>query len=325
VKFVMTQSVCFEALEILGGKAEVYVADDGDPVNYRGEMQDADAFVLRLGKIDRSIIESSPKLKVIGKAGVGYETVDIAAATEAGIPVVITPGVNNRSVAEHTLAMMLAISKDLVNTYNETKNGNFQEARSSGRLFEVFGKTIGLIGLGSIGSEVARLCRAIDMVVLGFDPFLPKDKIEALGCIFYANYEDMIKECDFVSIHVPLTENTRGMIEKKHLSMMKKTAVLINCSRGGIVNEKDLAEALDSGIIAAAGTDVFETEPPKPNDPLLTTRNLLYSPHSAAQTREAIIKSHTMCIEGCLEVIAGRRYPHTVNKAVYEHPRWKGR
>jgi D-3-phosphoglycerate dehydrogenase len=220
--------------------------------------------------------------------------------------------------------MMLAISKDLVNTHNETKKGNFQEARSSGRLFEVFGKTIGLIGLGSIGSEVARLCRAIDMVVLGFDPFLPKDRIEALGCIFYANYEDMIKECDFVSIHVPLTENTRGIIEKKQLSMMKKTAVLINCSRGGIVNEKDLAEALESGIIAAAGIDVFETEPPNPNDPLLTARNLLYSPHSAAQTRETIIKTHTMCIEGCLEVIAGGTYPHTVNMAAYEHPRWKG-
>jgi D-3-phosphoglycerate dehydrogenase len=321
----MTQSVCSEALEMLGGKAEVYVADNGDPVNYPDEMKDTDAFVLRLGKIDRTIIENSPKLKVIGKVGVGYETVDVAAATEAGIPVVITPGANNRSVAEHTLAMMMAISKDLVNTYNETRRGNFKEARSSGRLFEVFGKTVGLVGLGSIGAEVARLCRAIDMVVLGFDPFLTKDKIEALGCIFYADYEDMIKECDFVSIHVPLTENTRDIIGKKQLSVMKKTAVLINCSRGGIVNEKDLTEALESGIIAAAGIDVFETEPPDPNDPLLAARNLLYSPHSAAQTKEAIIRMHTMCIEGCLEVIAGRKYPHTVNKAVYEHPRWNGR
>ncbi|MDR2078504.1 MAG: hydroxyacid dehydrogenase [Treponema sp.] len=325
MKFVMTQSVCFEALEMLGGKAEVYVADNGDPVNYPDEMRDADAFVLRLGKIDRSTIENSPKLKVIGKAGVGYETVDIAAATEAGIPVVITPGANNRSVAEHTLAMMLAISKDLVNAHNETGKGNFKEARSSGRSFEVLGKTAGLIGLGSIGAEVARLCRAVGMAVLGFDPFLDKDSIEALGCIFYADYEDMIKECDFVSIHVPLTENTRGMVGKKQLSMMKKTAVLINCSRGGIVDERDLTEALESGIIAAAGIDVFETEPPNPNDPLLAARNLLYSPHSAAQTREAIIRMHTMCIEGCLEVIAGRKYPHTVNKAVYEHPGWSRR
>jgi D-3-phosphoglycerate dehydrogenase len=271
-----------------------------------------------------SIDRNKMKIK-IAKKHLGYETVDIAAATEAGIPVVITPGANNRSVAEHTLAMMLTISKDMVNTYNETRKGNFKEARSSGRLFEVLGKTVGLIGLGSIGAEVARLCRVIGMVVLGFDPFLTKDKIEALCCIFYADYEDMIKECDFVSIHVPLTENTRGIIGKKQLSVMKKTAVLINCSRGGIVNEKDLTEALESGIIAAAGIDVFETEPPDLNDPLLAARNLLYSPHSAAQTREAIIRMHTMCIEGCLEVIAGRKYPHTVNKAVYEHLRWKGR
>jgi D-3-phosphoglycerate dehydrogenase len=302
---------------------EVYVANNGDPAKYLDRMKDADVFILRLGKIDSDVIANSPKLKVIGKVGVGYETVDIAAATRAGIPVVITPGANSRSVAEHTLAMMLAISKDLMNTYNETKKGNFQEARSSGRLFELSGKTVGLIGLGSIGAEVARLCGAIGMVVLGFDPFLAKDKIEDRGCVFYADYEDMIPECDFISIHVPLTDNTRNMFRKKQLSMMKKTGVLINCARGGIVDEKDLIEALESSTIAAAGIDVFQTEPPDPEDPLLTTRNLLYSPHSAAQTKEAIVKTHTMCMEGCLEIIRGREYPYVVNKAVYEHPRWK--
>jgi D-3-phosphoglycerate dehydrogenase len=163
------------------------------------------------------------------------------------------------------------------------------------------------------------------MVVLGFDPFLTKDKIEALGCVFYADYQDMIKECDFVSVHVPLTEDTKDMIGKKQFSMMKKTAALINCARSGIVNEEDLIEALESGAIAAAGIDVFATEPPDPNDPLLTTRNLLYSPHSAAQTKEAIIRTHTMCIKGCLDVLEGRECPHVANKAVYEQPGWKNR
>jgi D-3-phosphoglycerate dehydrogenase len=319
----MTQSVCSAALKMLSREDEVYVANNGDPAKYLDRMKDADVFILRLGKIDRDTIVNSPKLKVIGKVGVGYETVDIAAATKAGIPVVITPGINSRSVAEHTLAMMLAISKDLVNTYNETKKGNFQEARSSGRLFEMFGKTVGLIGLGSIGAEVARLCSGIGMVVFGFDPFLTQDKIEARGCVFYADYEDMIPECDFISIHVPLTDNTRNMIGEKQFSMMKKTGILINCARGGIVDEKYLMEALESSTIAAAGIDVFQTEPPDPNDPLLTTRNLLYSPHSAAQTKEAIVKTHTMCMKGCLEIIRGREYPYVVNKAVYEHPRWK--
>jgi D-3-phosphoglycerate dehydrogenase len=115
------------------------------------------------------------------------------------------------------------------------------------------------------------------------------------------------------------------MIGKKQLSMMKKTGVLINCARSGIVDEKDLMEALESRIIAAAGIDVFQTEPPDPNDPLLTTQNLLYSPHSAAQTREAIMRMHTMCMEGCLESARGRKYPHVVNQAVYENPRWRNR
>jgi D-3-phosphoglycerate dehydrogenase len=308
---------------MLGKKDDVYVANNGNPADYLNAMKDADVFILRLGKIDRNVIENSPKLRVIGKVGVGYETVDIAAATGAGIPVVITSGANSRSVAEHTLALMMAISKYLINTYNETRSGKFHEARSSGRLFEMFGKTVGIIGLGSIGAEAARLCKAIGMVVLGFDPLLSKDEIEALGCVFHADYENMLKECDFISIHVPLMDSTRGMIGKKQLSMMKKSGVVINCSRGGIVDERELVEALESGTIAAAGIDVFETEPPDPNSPLLTTRNLIYSPHSAAQTREAIVRMHTMCMEGCLEVMAGKRYPHVANKAVYEHPGWK--
>jgi D-3-phosphoglycerate dehydrogenase len=221
--------------------------------------------------------------------------------------------------------MMMALSKDLVNAHNETGKGNFHQARSSGRIFELFGKKVGLIGLGSIGAEVARLCRALDMVVLGFDPLLAKDKIEALGCVFYADYEEMIRECDFVSIHVPLTDHTRNMIGKKQFSMMKRTGIVINCARSGIVNEQDLIEALESDKIAAAGIDVFQTEPPDPKDPLLATRNLLCSPHSAAQTREAIVRMHSMCIKGCLEIAGGGAYPYVADKGVYEHPKWKSR
>lgn len=323
MKLILTQPLCPEALKMIGEKDEVYLANNGNPADYPEVMKDVDIFILRLGKIDRDVIKNSPGLKVIGKVGVGYDTVDIAAATEAGIPVVITPGANSRSVAEHTLAMMMAISKDLVNTYNETKKGNFNEARSSGRLFEMFGKTAGIIGLGSIGAEVARLCKALGMVVLAFDPFLTKERIESHGCVFYADYEDMIKECDFISIHVPLTENTKVMIGERQFFMMKKTGILINCARSGIVDEKALIEALEAHTIAAAGIDVFQTEPPDPDNPLLTTRNLLYSPHSAAQTREAIIKMHTMCMEGCLAIARGKRYPHIVDNAVYQHPRWK--
>ncbi|MDR1933804.1 MAG: hydroxyacid dehydrogenase [Spirochaetales bacterium] len=322
MKFVMTQAVCGEALALLEGKAAVFVADNGDPAAYPDEMRDADAIIVRIGRMDKAAIEQSPRLKVIGRPGVGYDSVDIQAATAAGVPVVITPGANTRSVAEHAIAMMLALSKNLVEGHNETQKGNFSAVREAGKSFEVLGKTAGFIGLGAIGAEAARLSGALGMRTLGYDPFLPREKIEALGCAYYEKYEDMLKDCDFVSVHVPLTEATRNMIAKKHFVVMKKTALIINCARGGIINEADLIEALEKGIIAGAGMDVFAAEPPLPDDPLLSAKNILYSPHSAAQTREAVINMHRMCVEGCLAVLRGEKWPHVVNKEAYEHSRW---
>jgi D-3-phosphoglycerate dehydrogenase len=325
MKFVMTQSLCEAGLALLREKADIFVANDGDPNNFLDEMRDAEAIIVRIGKMDRRAIEHSPSLRVIGRPGVGFESVDINAATEAGIPVVITPGANNRSVAEHTIALMFAISKNLVEGYEETRKGNFSVIRGAGKAFEILGKKAGFIGLGAIGAEAARLARALGMETLGCDMFLSREKIEALGCIWYENYEQMLKDCDFVSIHVPLTDTTRNMISREQISMMKKSAVLINCARGGIINEIDLKDALENGVIAAAGIDVFEREPPDAGDPLLGARNLLYSPHSAAQTREAVLAMHTMCVEGCLAVLRGEKWPHVADSNVYRHSRWNGK
>ena len=325
MKFVTTQALCKEGFALLEGQANVFVADNGDPTTYLHELKDADAFIIRIGKIDRAVMDQLPGLKVIGRPGVGFETVDIVAATEAGIPVVITPGVNNLSVAEHTIAMMLALSKDLVESHIETQKGNFSSIRRRGKYFEVFGKKVGIIGLGAIGADTARLCRALGMETLGYDPFLSKEKIEALGCVHYENYEKMLRDCDFLTLHVPFLETTRNMITKKHLETMKRTAVVINCSRGGIINEADLVDALENEIIAAAGIDVFITEPPEPDDPLLKAKNILISPHSAAQTREALVGMHTNCVEGCLAVLRGEKYPHVANSDVYKHPKWNNK
>jgi D-3-phosphoglycerate dehydrogenase len=322
MKFVMTQSVCAEGLSLLKGTAEVFVADDGDPKNYLKEMEDADAIIVRIGKLDRSVIARSPRLKVIGRTGVGYDNVDVEAATEAGLPIVITPGANNRSVAEHTLTLMLALAKNVVESCNETQKGNFTASRSAGKAFEVLGKKAGFIGLGAIGAETARLCRALGMETLGYDPFLSRDKIADLGCTYYASYEDLLRDSDFVSLHVPLTDGTRNMIAEKEFALMKRSAILINCARGGIINEAALVEALNAGVIAGAGIDVFETEPPLPEDPLLRANNLVYTPHSAAQTREAVINMHTLCVAGCLAVLRGEHYPLVANKEAYQHPRW---
>ena len=324
MKFVMTQAVCNEGMRMLEGKSEIFVADNGDPRQYLEEMRDADALIVRIADCDKTVIENSPNLKVIGRTGVGYDSVDVEAAVRAGIPVVVTPGANNRSVAEHAVGMMFAISKNFVEGQNEMKVGNWK-IRDAKKAYELLGKKVGFIGMGAIGKEAQKICRGIGMITAGYDPFLSRENIEELGCEYYSDYKEMLKDCDMISVHVPLLDSTRNMIGKEELASMKQTAVIINCSRGGIVNEAALTDALNQGVIAGAGTDVFEEEPPSPDSPLLNAKNLLYSPHSAAQTRESVIRMAEMCIEGCLAVIDGKEWPYVADKRVYEHPRWKGR
>ena len=323
MKFVMTQAVCPEGMQLLDGIADVYVADNQDPNNYLDEMKDADALIVRIAKGDANAIENSPKLKVIGRTGVGYDSVDVKKATELGIPVVITPGANNRSVAEHAVAMIFALSKNLIEAQNEMCKGNW-EIRGAKKSFELEGKTVGILGLGAIGRETAKICKGCGMSIAAYDPFMTKEQVEGYGAKYYEDYVELLKDSDVVSIHVPLTDQTRNMISKKELSVMKPTALIINCSRGGIINEADLVEALNNGVIAGAGTDVFCSEPPKTDDPLLNCRNLIVSPHSAAQTREAVIKMAQMCVNGCLAVAEGKKWPYVADKSVYEHEKWKG-
>ena len=323
MKFVLSHALCPEGMEKLQSKAEVFVANDGDPNNYIDRMQDADAVILRIAKIDRRAIENSPNLKVIGKTGVGYDSIDVTAAAERGIPVVITPGANNRSVAEHAVAMMFALSKNLLEGHAETVTGNFTAARGLGKAFEVLGKKAGFIGLGAIGRETARICRGLGMETLACDPFLTREQIEGEGCAWRAGCEEMLEECDFVSVHVPLLPETKGMIGAKQLALMKKTAMIINCARGGIVDEQALADALNSGLIAGAGVDVFGEEPPAADNPLLGAKNILVSPHSAAQTKEAVVNMALMCMEGCFAVLNGTQWPHVADRSVYDHPKWR--
>lgn len=323
MKFVMTQAVCPEGMELLEGIAQIYVADNQDPNNYLDQMADADALIVRIARCDGHAIENSPNLKVIGRTGVGYDTVDVKKATELGIPVVITPGANNRSVAEHAVGMMFALSKNLVEAQNEMCAGNW-EIRGAKKAFELEGKTVGVVGMGAIGRETAKICQGCGMKVAGYDPFMSREKIESMGAEYYADYQELLKAADIVTIHVPLTDETRNMIAREQLAMMKKTALIINCSRGGIINEADLVQALKDGVIAGAGTDVYCNEPPKTDDPLLNCPNLIVSPHSAAQTREAVIKMAQMCVKGCLAVCRGEKWPYVADQAVYDHPKWAG-
>lgn len=322
MKFVMTQAVCREGMELLEGKAKIYVADHADPNCYMEEMKDADALIVRIAKCDKNVIDHSPRLQVIGRTGVGYDSVDVEAAARKGIPVVITPGANNRSVAEHAVGMMFAVAKNFVEAQMETAAGNWK-IRDAGKTFELLGKKAGFIGLGAIGRETNNICRGIGMKTAGYDPFLSKEQIEELGCEYFSDYRQMLKECDIISVHVPLVESTKNMIGRKEFASMKKSAILINCSRGGIIDETALAEALNKEMIAGAGTDVFAEEPPEKDYPLLKAKNLVYSPHSAAQTKEAVVRMAAMCVEGCLAVLNGEQWPYVADTKVYDHPRWK--
>ena len=171
MKFVMTQAVCPEGMQLLDGIADVYVADNQDPNNYLDEMRDAAALIVRIAKCDANAIENSPKLKVIGRTGVGYDSVDVKKATELGIPVVITPGANNRSVAEHAVAMIFALSKNLIEAQNEMCKGNW-EIRGAKKAFELEGKTVGILGLGAIGRETAKICKGCGMSIAEMKQYL---------------------------------------------------------------------------------------------------------------------------------------------------------
>lgn len=323
MKFILSHPIVDEAMQLLEG-CETQVLNAKEIAEYKNAIADADAIIARIARVSAEAIDASPNLKVIGRTGVGFDMVDVEAATKRGIPVVLTPGANNHSVAEHTVAMLFALSKNLVEGHNEQMKGNYA-IRSKGVAFELLDKTIAVLGLGAIGSDVAKLCKAIGMRVIGYDPFMPAEKIEAMGCIPASDFRAVLPECDFVTVHMPLLDSTRGMIGEKEIAAMKPTAMIVNCARGGIIDEKALTAALNEGRLAGAGIDCFEKDPPDADDPLLNAKNVIASPHSAAQTREAIVRMHRMCVEGCLTVLRGEKWPYVADKKVYDHPAWQGK
>ena len=323
MKVVVTHALTDDGMKVLlDAGAEVYVAGSADTEAYFDQLENADAFIVRIGLCREGLIRRLPKLKVIGRTGVGYDNVDVAFAKARGIPVVFTPGANSRSVAEHTVALMFALSKDLKNADEELRAGNWK-VRDADRAFELNGKKVGIIGTGAIGSIVAELCRAVGMQTAAYSHSHNPEKVEAAGCEYYEELDDLLRDCDIITVHNPLTADTRNMIGARELSLMKKTSLLINTSRGPIVNGQALADALNSGVIAGAAVDVYDTEPVSADDPVFTAKNLIATPHLAALTREAKNRMCVKCAEGCVAVLNGERWPDVVDKSVYEHERFQ--
>lgn len=323
----MTAALCPQGMALLEG-ADIFVANDADPHNYLDQLRDSDIFIVRVagkGAVDERTMLASERLKVIGRTGIGYDSVDVQAATRLGIPVVFTPGANNRSVAEHAVTLMMALAKNLTEADREQRAGNWL-IRDARKAFELEDKTCLIIGVGTIGRIIAHLCRGLDMRVIGYDPFLDREQMAELGVEKYDDKFEALNAADVVMVQMPLVEGvTENTIAKAELDAMKSTALLINCSRGEIVNEPDLCRALKTGRIAGAGLDVFMHEPTGADDEILRCPNVIVSPHSAAQTREAVIKMAERCVQGCLAVCRGERWPYVVDPKVYEHPRWMGK
>lgn len=323
-KIVITHRLHEVGMQVLEGKAEVKITNNGNPQEILPELLDAEGLIIRIGSIDRDTIMAAKNLKVIGRPGVGVDNVDLAAATERGIPVVIAPGANTRSVAEHALALIFAASKDVLRSDAQTRSGNFN-VRNSFKAFELLGKSLGLIGYGNIGRELAKLCAAIGLKVIVYDPFVMRESIEQQGYQYEPEMDRVLSSADVISLHVPLTPQTRNLIGERELGLMKSTAVLINCARGEIVDESALAAALSNHTIHSAAVDVLTTEPVDLGNPLLKQDNFIITPHMAGLTQEAAAGVCAMAAEGVLAVINGEKWPHVANKAVYEHPAWKGK
>jgi D-3-phosphoglycerate dehydrogenase / 2-oxoglutarate reductase len=246
---------------------------------------DFDAVIVRSQtKVSRGAIEASPKLKVVGRAGVGVDNVDVEAATQRGVIVMNTPSGNTISTAEHTFSMLLSLARSIPQAHASMKEGKWDRKSFLG--VEIYSKTLGIIGLGRIGGEVARRAIAFGMRVLAYDPFLSMGRAKSLQ-VELVELENLFERSDFITVHMPLSDETQNMVNKTAFARMKKGVRILNCARGGIVNETDLAEAIQEGKVAGAALDVYETEPPAADHPLRSLSQVIMTPHLGASTAEA--------------------------------------
>lgn len=270
------------------------------------DVEDCDAILARTAPFPAEVLRAGKKLKVIGRHGVGVDNIDCKVAEELGIWVTYAPLSNANSVAEHTIGFIIASARNMMRCDKEYRNGNF-EIRNQLNGFDLEGKTLGLIGVGKIGTMVAKKATlGLDMKVIGYDPYLTQDKV--IPEIDLVNdWEYIFKNADFISLHLPATEETKGIVGKKEFAMMKPTAHLINCARGEIVNEADLIEALKANVIAGAALDVQSQEPLPKDSLLFGLDNIILTPHNAALTKEATARMALHAAIGIDEVLTGKK------------------
>ncbi len=315
-KILIVQPIHERGVRVFDERFEVMVASDPSVATVIKEITGVEGVVVRTAPFTREIIEAADSLKVIGRHGVGVDNIDIKAATGKGIVVVNTPNANATSVVEHTLTAIGALAKR-VTLYNRATREGQWEIRNSYKAVDLDAKILGLVGIGRIGSLVAkRAAAAFNMKVIAFDPYVTPEKAREMGITLVPANDDIFRQADVVSLHTPLTPETRGFVNAARLSLMKPTAFLVNFSRGEVVDEKALYQALKGGVIAGAAIDVYDPEPPLSDNPLFELDNIILSPHSAALTQECVIRMATGAAEGVVEVLTGKAPQFIVNPEV---------
>ena len=314
MKILITDKMALEAIELLKKADHDVTFEEFDKSDLIKEIHKYDALMIRgRTKVFEDVIKagSEGNLKVIGRAGIGVDNIDIQSCAEHNIKVVNAPTGATQSVAELAITFMLSLSRNISKADRSMKKDKWIKKKLMGT--EIFGKTLGLIGCGNIGKITAKYAKSFNMSVIGYDPFISKDDMHKDGILKIEKLEDLMSKSDYISLHLPHLKSTHHIVNQEMLSKMKKSAFLINCSRGGTVDEKALFNVLKDEEISGAGIDVFENEPPTDN-PLLKLENVILSPHIGANTKEGQIRAGTVCSEQIIKVLNGEKPDFWVNK-----------
>ncbi len=302
-KILVIQPVHDQGMELLinNPNFEYETTNDISENNLKSKIVNFDGVSVRTAILNKDIINEAKNLKIISRHGVGYDNIDLPKAKEKGIQLAITANANAVTVAEHVMFMLLNLSKKK-DMYDKTvRSGNFTDRNKLPKTIELCGKNILIAGFGRIGQSLIKRCLGFEMKVYVYDPFVDKEKIEKLGGIKIQSLNESVKEMDAISLHVPLNKNTKNLINYDLLKTMKRNCIIINAARGGIINENDLDKALNENLIYGAGLDVFETEPPSKNNPLLKNNKVFLSPHTAAFTEECMIRMGKETIQNIID------------------------
>ena len=315
-RFLITAPVEAVAIDTLQAYASVTVSPSTDHETLLGLLNGVIGVVVRgEAKMDRPLIEAAHQMRVVGRTGVGYDNVDVPALTERGIPLIIAP-VGGFAVAEGALALLLALIKRLPEMDQAVRSGNWL-SRYNADIGDMDEHTLGIVGLGRIGSHLAKLLQPFDMTLLGYDPYVDEETMGGLG-VQKVDLDELLRRSDYVSLHMLLNEETRGMIGRAEIAKMKRGAVLLNLARGGIIDGLDpLADALDEGQLSFLGLDVFATEPPDVSHRLFRDPRCLFSPHALGMSQLAMDRVCRSMAMDMLAVLEGRRPQHCVNPEVF--------